>query len=111
MGLPAKSEIEIKFKGKRPDVFENSEALENALKQFYGEDCSVNVFQMEFYGEDSVYFDLYSDRYQNLYWQQDLLVKYLKEKCRDEFLEINTSVWTACDEDIHLVEEEIDDYE
>lgn len=109
MGLAAKSEVQVVFKKEIPTEFKEADALMKALKTFHGEPCSVNVFQLEVFS-NAVYFELYSDRYQNTYWQQDLLVKYLKENYINEVQLIDTSVWTADDNDLYLEPEDLEDY-
>lgn len=110
MGLPARADVTICFKKETPEVFQDANLLVKELKKFCGDDnCDIGIFELSHNGENSVYLDLYSERYQNLYWQQDLLVKYLKANCEIE--EISTSVWTADDNSIYLTGEDLEEYE
>lgn len=109
MGLPARADVNISFKKETPEAFHDAETLTKALKEFYGDECHIGVYEVSHNGEGEVYIDLYSERSINLDWQQNLLIKYLKDKCRDEFVEISSSVWVA-GEGVYLTEDEIDDY-
>ena len=111
MGMPAKCEVQLDFKNQTPEAFHDGETLMKALRDFHGDKCHVAVYGLEHFGDSSLFFELYSDRYQNTYFQQDLLVKYIKANHADEFQEMNTSVWSADDGDVHLTAEEILDYE
>lgn len=119
MGVPAKCDAQIVFKGKAPESFKDDETLQKTLMDFYGEPCGVEVYDMKHYklgrvrelagDDDAVTFELYSERYQNLYWQQDLLIKYLKEHCQVE--EISTSVWMSDESGVYLTGEDLEEYQ
>lgn len=101
--MASKSEVTIHFKNDIPE-FDNATTITEALKKFFGSECAINVYDVNHHNGNEVSFELYSEKHNNLVWQQDLLKKYLQEKHSDEVTYFSTNVWTTTDYDIHFEE-------
>ncbi len=84
MGTPAHAYIRINFAQQTPNEFLNNEGIRDALTAFHafkndGEECNVFIEDAKWNSVLST-FQMNSERSQNLQFQINLLVEYLKEK-------------------------------
>lgn len=88
-----KANVTIGFDSRVPSAFGYSEAIIKTLKDFWGQECQVEVF--DFIGRRyDVEFTLFSRKsIQHLNWQVQLLVKYLKEHC--DVTEFKANAWSS----------------
>jgi len=101
--MSSKSEVNISFIGEIPVEFKSVEQLEKTLKSFHGSDCHISIYNLKNNRDGDVSFEFYSERHNNLIWQQKLLKKYLEEKYVDKLNSYSSSVWIASgDEDLYF---------
>ena len=103
--MGSKAEITIHFGEDLPEEFSTNEDIQEALKAYYGDDCSIGVYDTQLQDEAEVYFELFSERDRNLTWQHELLIKYLKEKYAEQIVYFSSNIWTSYDDEgIHFEE-------
>jgi hypothetical protein len=104
--MSAKSEIQIVFSEDSPEEFRTSEELEETLKAFHGDICDVFVTGLDHTGKGELGFELYSGRYRNLLWQQDLLKRFLQDKYAEQVEIFQTNVWMTSDDESYLFDKD-----
>tara|TARA_R110000772_G_scaffold17348_3_gene48467 strand:+ start:461 stop:799 length:339 start_codon:yes stop_codon:yes gene_type:complete len=109
--MSTKIEVKIQFKDETPETFGTAHILENALKEFHGDsEIAIYCSEIEHQNEEDVYLELSSNRHKNALWQQDLLVRYIREYF--EIVEMNCDVWESnVDDSVWLTEEDVLNYE
>ena len=104
--MSTRIKVQIQFKHETPKEFETCDVLEQALKEFHGDDnVAIHCSDMEHQGEE-VYLELSSNRHYNALWQQGLLIEFIRDNF--EIINMDTDVWRPCDDEgISLTGEEI----
>ena len=87
--------ISIDFMSKTPIGFAFGESLEKTLKEFFGDGyCTLNVREFK-PKRFSVEFEMFSDKMDNLDWQINLLVDYLRTRCSGKVKNFTCYVYTS----------------
>jgi hypothetical protein len=96
MGIFGKAEITIDFNCNLPEVFKNVNALETALEAYAPGHYCIHAVDYNVY-ERGVELQISSGRVQNMDWQVEQLLEFLKENYLDELEEFNSSGYVEAD--------------
>lgn len=88
----AKADVSIVFDHQTPTEFLEAQCITNALKEFHGSPCVIDIIDNVSFNATHVDFEMVSDAKDNLEFQIKLLAKYIIAKGY-KVVEFNTTAW------------------